>query len=331
MYTNMEIDELITGVELTLPEKVAHPQLNAVIDRKEVLALLELALKNNHFTFQDELYTQVIGAAMGAVMSPEICDIRLHQHMNDIIKKSNINHKLLLHVRFRDDGFMIFTDTEDEEIDQFFTIANEAHPLLKFTHTKSDQETTFLDTEVYKGPRLSKTGTLDIRSHVKPTETYQFLERSSCHPEQVFSGFMKGRMITFIRNNSQASTLKEISDIYREKLSQRGYKPKEIAKATQESNFPEREKALEERKKSTEKPLVFVTKYDPEITNLNTLLTKSWSIIAKKPGLNKLFPSKPTIAYARHSNLQECLKRKTAEKPEETPPPKRAHRWLPRP
>jgi hypothetical protein len=209
MYTNMNIDELVEAVNCTLPETVTHPHFNAIGDKTVILRLLELILRNNHFTFQDKLYTQVVGAAMGSTVSPEICDLRLHQHMGGIIRDSNLSKNLAIHVRYRDDGFMIFNQITNDEINKFFETANAAHPLLKFTHSISDQEMTFLDTEVYKGPRLTKSGILDIRSHTKPTETYQFLHRTSSHPQGVFTGFMKGRMITFIRNNSEQTNLEK--------------------------------------------------------------------------------------------------------------------------
>ena len=51
--------------------------------------------------------------------------------------------------------------------------ANRHHATIKFTAEISDKETTLLDTCVYKGERFKKENILDVRSHFKPTETFQ--------------------------------------------------------------------------------------------------------------------------------------------------------------
>ena len=50
---------------------------------------------------------------------------------------------------------------------------------------------TFLDTKVNKGERLKKEAVLDVRTHFKPTETFQYTHYSSCHPPGVKKGFIK--------------------------------------------------------------------------------------------------------------------------------------------
>lgn len=49
-----------------------------------------------------------------------------------------------------------------------------------------------LDTTVYKGERFKKDSALDLRTHLKPTETFQYTHYTSCHPPGVKRGFVKG-------------------------------------------------------------------------------------------------------------------------------------------
>ncbi|VDI74976.1 Hypothetical predicted protein [Mytilus galloprovincialis] len=93
--------------------------------------------------------------------------------------------------QYRDDGFMI-TECNKSQIDEFFAIANNIDPLLKFTYNFSNTEVTYLDTEVYKGERFKSSGVLDIRLHVKPTETYQYLPITSAHPKHTFRSIITG-------------------------------------------------------------------------------------------------------------------------------------------
>ena len=65
----------------------------------------------------------------------------------------------------------------------------------------------FLDTIVYKGARFYQEGILDIKSYIKPTNTHQYLDRSSMHNKSVFAGVIKGETIRHIRNNTNPETL----------------------------------------------------------------------------------------------------------------------------
>ena len=48
------------------------------------------------------------------------------------------------------------------EIADFLPKANNYHPTIKFTAEISETETTFLDTEVYKGVRFNKDSILKV-------------------------------------------------------------------------------------------------------------------------------------------------------------------------
>ena len=66
------------------------------------------------------------------------------------------------------------------DIDLFIEQANSFHPTIKFTAEISQIETTFLDTTVYKGERFEKERILDVRTHFKSTETFQYTNFNSC-------------------------------------------------------------------------------------------------------------------------------------------------------
>ena len=60
---------------------------------------------------------------------------------------------------------------------------------IKFTcEIKPSECTVFLDTEVFKGPHLSAHKILDLQTHLKPTETFQYRHFSSCHPSNCKKG-----------------------------------------------------------------------------------------------------------------------------------------------
>lgn len=75
--------------------------------------------------------------------------------------------------RYIDDIFPLW-DSSRQEISPFIEQANKFHPTIKFTAEISEIKTTFLDTVIYKGDRFRNDSILDILTHYKPTETFQY-------------------------------------------------------------------------------------------------------------------------------------------------------------
>ena len=93
--------------------------------------------------------------------------------------------------RFMDDTFSLW-NIPIEEVSIFVNFANSFHPTIKFTCEMSSERAVFLDTEVFRGLRLSSLGILDSQTHFKPNETFQYTHFSSCHPFNTKKGFSKG-------------------------------------------------------------------------------------------------------------------------------------------
>ena len=62
-----------------------------------------------------------------------------------------------------------------KEVYNFVDFANMSHPSIKFTCEMSSKCAVFLDTEVFKGPRLSTHQILDLTTHFKPAYTLLIL------------------------------------------------------------------------------------------------------------------------------------------------------------
>ena len=84
--------------------------------------------------------------------------------------------------RYRDDVFSL-CDVNRKDIDLFIEQAHIFRPTLKFTAEISEKEITFLDMVVYKGQTI-----LDVKTHYKPTETFQYTHYSSYHPPGIKRG-----------------------------------------------------------------------------------------------------------------------------------------------
>ena len=73
--------------------------------------------------------------------------------------------------RFIDDIFSLW-DSDKKDINLFIEQANKFHPTIKLTAEISENETSFLDTIIFKGERFRNESILDIRTHYKPTKPF---------------------------------------------------------------------------------------------------------------------------------------------------------------
>ena len=126
--------------------------------------------------------------AMGTKMVVAFANLFMAEIETKMVNESGIKSKVWK--RYIDDVFSRW-DGNRKDIDLFIEQANTFHPTIKFTAEISEKEITFLDTLVYKGERFLKEAILDVKTHFKPTETFQYTNYSSCHPPGVKRGFIK--------------------------------------------------------------------------------------------------------------------------------------------
>ena len=110
-------------------------------------------------------------------------------------------------------------------------------------------ETTFLDTCIYKGIRFQNDAVLDVRTHFKPTETFQYTHFSSSHPPGVKKGFIKGEALRLLRTNSSKELFEEKIKNFKSHLIERGYPENLIITTFSEVIFEDRKLALQKNKR----------------------------------------------------------------------------------
>ena len=113
----------------------------------------------------------------------------------------------------------------------------------------SSDRTVFLDTEVYKGPRLTTLKTLDLKTHFKPTETFQYTDFSSCRPFNTKKGFIKREALRLLRTNSVKENFETSKRDFQQGLCERGYHLTLVHKILSEVQFTDRKKALRNKTK----------------------------------------------------------------------------------
>ena len=270
---------------------------------KEILGFI---LKENSFQFNRENY-QIHGTAMGTKMAVAFANLFMAEIETKMLNESRIKPKVWK--RYIDDVFSLW-DVNRQDIDLFIEQANTFHPTIKFTAEISEKEITFLDTVVYKGERFLKEAILDVKTHYKSTETFQYTHYSSCHPPGVKRGFIKGEAIRLLRTNSSEKNFQEAMCNFKTRLEARGYPKSLIERTLSEVSFAGRQSALKKQTKQTKgKIMPFVTTYHPGVKDLKQILMQKWSLIQNQPLLKTIYTTPPIISYKKGKSLKDTLVR----------------------
>ena len=107
---------------------------------------------------------------MGTTMAVAFANIFMGEIKKQILNESA--HKPLAWKRYIDDIISLWHSRDI--VEKFIEKASKHHPTLKFTAEISCTDATFLDTTICKGQRFYKKSVLDMRTHFKPTETFQY-------------------------------------------------------------------------------------------------------------------------------------------------------------
>ena len=152
---------------------------------------------------------------------------------------------------------------------------------------------------------------LDIRTHHKATETFQYTQFSSCHPPGVKRGFIKGEALRLLRTNSTKATFEEKIRRFESRLIERGYPKNLVQRTLSEVIFENRKQALQQKPHTNKTILPFVTQYHPSVTNLKQIRMKNWHLIhvERQSLLREIYKEPPLISYKRGRSLKDILVR----------------------
>ena len=141
-----------------------------------------------------------------------------------------------------------------------------------------------------------------MRTHFKPTETFQYTHFSSCHPQGVKKGFIKGEALRLLRTNSSKIIFEEKITNFKAHLLQRGY-PEDLSLS--EVNVKDRKLALQQKPKTNLRILPFVTQYQPSVPTLKQILMRNSHLIEKQPLLSEIYKKPPLVSYKRGRSLKD--------------------------
>ena len=174
LYTNIPLKETLNIIlNRAFP---TNQTLFHNFDKSNFKKFLELALLDTYFLFNNKLYKQIDGLAMGSPIAPVLANIFLNFHEIDWLRNCPNDIKPVLYRRFMDDTFLLFR--EESHVQPFLSYLNVQHNNIKFTcETEIDCKISFLDVKIHKTNNKFNT-----ELYRKPTYTGQTTNFNSFIP-----------------------------------------------------------------------------------------------------------------------------------------------------
>lgn len=336
LYTNIPHKE---GIEACLffTEKYRKFLPKYAPNKTILKTLLLFVLENNYFEFENKIYRQLFGTAMGTKMAPPYANIFLADlEEKYIFQHNSFIQNITIYLRFLDDIFLIWHG-DRQQLNNFVTYLNQLHPTIKFTTNYSETSVNFLDTTVYINKRSRY---LCTKLYTKPTDKKSLLHFNSYHPLHtklsiIYSQALRYRTIT--TNNKilkrQLTQLKnelifkkypttlinteihKIKNLTQSQLLFKGTKKNttnlrksnktRIGRNATVSKHINCQKGI--RNNNNKMTLPFTVPYSEHFSKIKVILMKHWHVIKHDKQLNSIFPNEPFISYKRHPNLKDKL------------------------
>ena len=140
LFTNVPLDEVLN---ICLDQLYNSDLLPPPFPRSVCNDMLCMATKNVQFSFNNLMFRQIDGVAMGSPLGPILANIFVGYYENSLLSLDI--SKPLVYYRYVDDVFAIFTSKNN--VKNFFTLLNKMHKCLVFT---VEEEVSSTKTKLFK-------------------------------------------------------------------------------------------------------------------------------------------------------------------------------------
>ena len=272
------------------------------VSTESILTLAECVLKNNIFEHNGKFFKQKQGTAIGTKMAPSYAILFMGDLEEKILDRGECKPSIWW--RYIDDIFCIWEHGEDK-LKEFLDYLNSCHPSIKFTAEYSRDKVNFLDVQV-----IRKDNKLITDLYVKPTDTHQYLDASSCHVYHSKKSIPFSQALRLNRICSEPSFFDKRCNQLESWLKERGYSDKlirqQVLKARQ---FPREGLLYKENNNIKKDTLTFNITYHPAFAKIKNILNNIHLLLTPDAEHRKVFSTVPIVGFKKGKSLKEFLVR----------------------
>ena len=260
--------------------------------------LLNFVLKENYFSFNQTIYHQITGVAMGTPIAPTLACFFMHHIETSFFATQQLLP--LIYKRYIDDIFLVWTHGPDT-FQTFFNNFNSFHPKISFTNHCSSSSVDYLDLTIYIDP--AHPTKIQYRPFHKATNSFQYVHASSHHPTNTKNAIIYSEALRHIRLTSDPTNIDPQLEHLKTHFRNRGYPTSTINKMFN--------KAKQHVPISTCQPdrIFFKTTFDIRRPTMKKLLTQEWDKLKQHPQLKTVHQKHIITCYKNSSNINKQLVR----------------------
>ena len=304
----------VVGLYPSIPHGEGLEAIREALDRREnpgvatdtLVGLGSLVLENNYFEFNDRIYRQILGTAIGTKFAPAYANLFMTRLEERLLNASDL--KPLIWMRFIDDVFFIWMHGK-EKLKSFIDHLNSSHDTIKFTSEQSRESISFLDVKVSVG----EGGVLSTDLFCKPTDTHQYLHKKSCHPWHTKKAIPYSQALRFRRICSEDRQFQDRVGELAGWLKDRGYEESMVNEQIDRARRLDRQTLLANTgNRSTQgrgKRVPLVATYHPALNSLGKVARRLHPMLTNSEEHREVFPEPPVVAFRRCKNLKDILVR----------------------
>ena len=133
LFTNIPLEETIKNC---VNDLFSNNFYSGKLSRKDLYELLKLATTESSFIFDNKLYKQIDGVAMGSPSGPTLANAFLCHSKKNWLNECPSQFKPVIYRRYVDDIFVLFKSKEHLKL--FVNYTNSKHGNIKFTFETED-------------------------------------------------------------------------------------------------------------------------------------------------------------------------------------------------
>jgi hypothetical protein len=275
-YTNVPVLETIALIENIAKDK-QWPSWKV----RMIRSCLTAVMSHNCFSYQEEIYWQHSGIAMGTSVAPAFANIYAAQFENNI--SCGTTFGLRFYCRYIDDILLMFRGTRSQ-VETFLQERRYGNLNVTWNIRSYEEGIDFLDAKFFFSGDPGRT---DLQSCLfrKSLNKHMYIPWSSAHPESVKRSFIKAEMTRLLVVSSNKSLFEESRLEFYGNLLRRGYPQDKLKLWMREVQYTNRISVLLSKgNKNADRgvPLLFPSSYNDiwKYMNLNEVfgkITGYWS------------------------------------------------------
>ena len=247
---------------------------------------------------------------MGTSMAVNYANLFMARFEEEMLRDYETKHgkRPLIWLRYIDDVFFIWVGSEESlqhflEFVKHYSKNTNMKSNIQFKDIYSTRAVTFLDTIIsIEGNKLT------TNLYSKPTAAYDYLQRSSYHPQHLLKAIPKGQFMRIRRICTHLQHYKQHANKFIEHFRKRGYNENLLHKTAEEVADMSRDDLLTYRNRTVSDRTPLVITYHHKLSNIPTIIRKNFEkMIQKHPDMKTVFPSPPVVSFRRPRNLRDSL------------------------